>query len=438
MGSVTIHKSGRRPLGETELVAIAVGGMIGGGIFSVLGVAAGRVGYHALYSLAIGGLLALLSVYSYAKLTQYYKDEGATYSFFKRTFPGSAAAASMIGWIVSFGYISTLALYASTFGSYAAKALGWPDGHARWAATALLALFTIVNIVSVRGMGVLEDLLVYAKLLGIVIISILFVSHGRYAIAPSLKLVGGVNFWGIVGTAALTYVAYEGFQLAINAYRDVNKPSLTVPRAMYKAVAIVTAVYLLLAFGAFRALPLGSIIQGQEFALAAGARQAVGMTGYIVIIAAALFATTSALSGTLYGASRIVAVIAGDGYMPRSLARRSAHGIPILSVLAMALIALLLVWSGSLEKVLEFGSITFMASSLLVAVAAYKVRRQARASSLILVSSIIGLLAGIVLLVAYQVTQETTTISYTFGLYAIIGLLAAYYARRNTNRKEHV
>ena len=74
-----------RPLGIFEIVAIALGGMIGGG-------------------------LAYLAANSYAKLDVYYKDEGATPSFFKRTFPQSRFAISSIGWLIAFGHISALAL----------------------------------------------------------------------------------------------------------------------------------------------------------------------------------------------------------------------------------------------------------------------------------------------------------------------------------------
>ena len=61
-----------------------------------------------------GGALALLAAYSYVQLAMYFKDEGATYSFYKRSFPDSSFSASLIGWWVVFGYISTIALYAYT------------------------------------------------------------------------------------------------------------------------------------------------------------------------------------------------------------------------------------------------------------------------------------------------------------------------------------
>ncbi len=104
------HRKRNRSLGVPELIAIALGGMVGGGIFSILGISVSLVGVFTPLVIVIGGIIASLAAYSYIKLGVYYKDEGATYSFYKRTFPNSPFAASLIGWWVIFGYISTLAL----------------------------------------------------------------------------------------------------------------------------------------------------------------------------------------------------------------------------------------------------------------------------------------------------------------------------------------
>ena len=109
----------KKNLGFIELLAIAIGGMVGGGIFTILGISVSMVGSLAPFAIAFGGVIAWFAAYAYVKLGVYYKDEGATYAFFKRTYPSSHKAASFIGWYTIFGYISTLALYAYTFSSYA-------------------------------------------------------------------------------------------------------------------------------------------------------------------------------------------------------------------------------------------------------------------------------------------------------------------------------
>ena len=142
--SQAAHRPRGKNLGVAELIAIALGGMVGGGIFTILGISVALVGAYTPLVIIFGGLLAALAAYSYIKLGVYYKDEGATYSFYKRTFPGSPFAASLIGWWVIFGYISTMALYAYTFASYAISGFAFADNE--WArkliAGAILLLFS--------------------------------------------------------------------------------------------------------------------------------------------------------------------------------------------------------------------------------------------------------------------------------------------------------
>ena len=96
-----------------ELIAIALGGMVGGGIFTILGISVALIGNLTPIAIVVGGLIAALAAYSYVKLGLYYKDEGATYSFFKRTYPGSDSSASAIGYFIFWlhKYFSALRLY---------------------------------------------------------------------------------------------------------------------------------------------------------------------------------------------------------------------------------------------------------------------------------------------------------------------------------------
>jgi amino acid transporter len=171
----------RRDLGLKELIAIAIGGMVGGGIFTILGISVSMVGAVAPFAIALGGVVALFASYAYVKLGVYYKDEGATYAFFKRTYPDSHLAASFIGWYTVFGYISTLALYSYTFSSYALSAFAFAqDEWARKAfAIAIVWLFALINLWSVKGMGRVEDVMVYVKLVILFVISVLLIYYAK-------------------------------------------------------------------------------------------------------------------------------------------------------------------------------------------------------------------------------------------------------------------
>jgi len=114
----------KQKLGLKELVAIGVGGMIGGGIFSVLGMAVEISGNAAPISFAIGSSIALAAGYSYVKLALTFHNDGASFTYLEKAFPKNLNIAGVAGWMVIVGYVGTLALYTYTFGAYGADLLG--------------------------------------------------------------------------------------------------------------------------------------------------------------------------------------------------------------------------------------------------------------------------------------------------------------------------
>jgi amino acid transporter len=417
-------------LGLLELVAIALGSMVGGGIFTILGVSVAMIGAYTPLAIAIGGLIALLAAYSYVKLGVYYKDEGATYSFFKRTFPHSPFFSSLIGWCVIFGYISTLALYAYTFSSYAVSsfsALNTEWGRKLVAGLVILA-FTLINLWSVKGMGKIEDLLVYTKLIILLVISYVLVSHSQVTLPVLIANESNVSMLSILIVASLTFVAYEGFQLVINAVNEVEHPGKNIPRAIYIAIFLAILIYVVIALGAILAIPFAEIIQNKEYALASGTSQIIGGWGTALVIAGALLATSSAIGGTIFGASRQMAVIAQDGYFPKLLAKRS-RTIPVFSIIAMAVLAFALVLAGSLELILEFGSVTFLLVSLLMAYANFKIRDKTDSSLLTTVIAMLGLLMGTLIIFYYELVNQPYQVVFIATIYLLLTIGAWLYSR---------
>lgn len=425
------HQKQNKTLGVYELIAIALGGMIGGGIFTILGVSVAMIGVFTPISILLGGVIATLAAYSYVKLGVYYQDEGATYSFYKRTFPKSPFAASLIGWWVIFGYISTLALYAYTFSAYAISNLDFAGNELirKIVAGAIISTFTLINIWSVKGMGKVEDLMVYTKLIILVIISFILITHSQTTLPVLLQNNSETSVLSILIMASITFVAYEGFQLVINAANEMQEPEKNIPKAIYSALFLATLIYIVISIGAILTIPFDSIIQNKEYALAAGAEKILGHWGTDLVIIGALLATSSAINGTLFGASRQMAVIAHDGYLPNLLAKRKRN-IPTYAIISMALLAFSLILAGDLEVILEFGSVTFLLVSLLMAFANYKIRDLTNSSTIITVISLLGLLGGTILILYYEFNNQPQQLLFIIGLYALLTIGAWLYAKR--------
>ena len=434
--AIDIHRKRNKNLGLAELVAIALGGMVGGGIFTILGISVSMVGTLTPVAISIGGLIALMAAYSYVKLGLYYKDEGATYSFFKRTYPASHFSASAIGWFVIFGYISTMALYAYTFSSYAISSTPFADSvwTRKGIALGVIALFTLINLWSVNGMGKIEDLMVYTKLIILAAISVVLIRHSTTDVTAFINNMaidaGKSSVLSILIVSSITFVAFEGFQLVINAVNEMRNPEQNIPRAIYSAIVLALLIYLIISIGALFTIPIEDIIKNKEYALAAGAGDVLGKMGSNLVIIGAVLATSSAISGTVFGSSRQLAAIASDGYFPKLLAARK-NGIPVYAIISMALAASVLILIGRLELILEFGSITFLLVSLLMAIANFKIRKKTNSSQIVTLLSIAGLSIGGILILYYEFSIKWKEMIAIVLLYILLTVGARIYARRN-------
>ena len=425
-----------KALGLAELIAIALGGMVGGGIFSILGIATEKIGNATPFAIFLGGILAFFAAYSYVKLALHYKDEGATYSFFKKSFPNSKFASSAIGWLVIFGYISTLALYAFTFASYFCsqiEIINHPIGR-KIIAGLIICLFAVINLVSVKGMGKIEDILVYTKIVILLFISGLLSGKGTLQnLFPMFE--SNTTLSQILIVASLTFVAYEGFQLVIHAYNEMDNPQKNIPRAIYSSIGFATFIYLVLAIAALSTIPKEIIIADKEYALAAGAKTYLGQFGEFVVIFGALLATSSAISGTLFGASRLMAVIANDGYFPKTLAKRRKIHIPHIAIITMSILAFVLLASGGLQVLLEFGSITFIIVSALMAYSNFRKRRETKSSLLFTLIALLFLILAGFIIIYFEFTENKEQFIFIIIVYLILGLGAYLYSVKNKSKK---
>ncbi|MGB2693355.1 MAG: APC family permease [Thermodesulfobacteriota bacterium] len=434
----SIHRKRNKALGIPELIAIALGGMVGGGIFSILGVSVSMIGVFTPLAIILGGFIAVLAAYSYIKLGVYYKDEGASYSFYKKTFPNSPFAASLLGWWVIFGYISTLALYAYTFASYAISGFAFAEDEwiRKVVAGVVIAIFTIINVWSVKGMGKIEDIMVYTKLVVLVVISFVLINNRNTSIPVLLQNNVDTTILSILIVASITFVAYEGFQLVLNGVNEMKNPEKNIPKAIYSAMILAIAIYVIISLGAILAIPFEDIIQNEEYALASGANKILGHWGNDLVIFGALLATSSAISGTLFGASRQMAVIAKDGYFPAFLAKRTKH-IPAAAILTMSILAFCLVLASNLEIILQVGSFTFLLVSVLMAHANYKIRAHTNSSTILIIMALSTLSGSTVLILYYVVSTQIKQVIFIGGLYSLLMLGSWLFTRSKQNRTNY-
>src|SRR6187431_1341 len=156
--------SGSGQIGMAAAVSIGIGGMVGAGIFSILGVVAQAAGNAMWLAFAIGGVVALLSTYSYARLGATFPSAGGAVHFLVKSF-GDGILAGGLNLFMWAGYIISLALYAAAFGHYAATF--YTTKPSPWAVKGLaigaVVLLTIVNAFGAKLMGRSETVIVAIK-----------------------------------------------------------------------------------------------------------------------------------------------------------------------------------------------------------------------------------------------------------------------------------
>ncbi len=370
-------------IGLKDAISIGIGGMVGGGIFAVLGLAASLAKGGTPIAFLVAGMLALITSYSYVNLSLAFPDRGGTVRFINEGF-GKTIFSGGVNNLLWVSYIIMLALYASAFGSYAPNLLKisgetW-DFHIY--ASAVIILATAINYYSIDIVGKIESFAVVIKL----IILLGFVGVGLYGLVgnPHLGQLAPDQWEGtfqLITGGMVIFVAYEGFELIANAAPDIEKPEQNIPKAYYYSVGFVIVLYMVIAGVTVGSLPFDEIAKAKDYVLAEAAKPMLGQAGFTVITVAALLSTFSAINASLYGGSRVSYEIADDDELPHELT--SQFWNQPIGLIITAVATLLLANTLNLESISTAGSSGFLLIFSVVNFCAYKLSNQTKGNKLI-------------------------------------------------------
>ncbi|MEP7091953.1 MAG: APC family permease, partial [Nocardioidaceae bacterium] len=163
----------------------------------------------------------------------------------------------------------------------------------------------------------------------------------------------------VVAGGMIIFVAYEGFELIANAAEDVADPGRTLARAYYISVLFVIALYVAVAVVAVGSLPVSALVDARDYALAEAARPAFGSAGFVMIGAAAMLSTASAINATLYGSARMIYIVATSRELPAQL-ERQIWNQPLEGLLITAGSTVVLANVLNLDSISTMGSAGFL------------------------------------------------------------------------------
>ncbi len=421
---------GRREgkIGFWEAFSIGVGGMIGGGIFAVLGLSVQLSHGGAPIAFLLAGLIALTTAYSYAKLSRRYPSEGGTIEFLVRAF-GTGVLSGGLNVMLLASYVVMISLYSYAFGSYGASLIGSNPLLKHVFITLVIVVFTVVNALGAVVSGRAEDALVGFKLAVLILVvgaGMLFVDWGR--LAPS-NWPGPVS---LIAGGMIIFLAYEGFELIANAGQDVEDPDV-LPKAFYAAVLVVITVYVLVAIVTVGNLPYDVILRARDYALAMAAKPSLGQVGFVLVAAAALASTSSAINATLYGTARASYMVAKYGQLPKAvekpLWKQAYEGLIMIS-----LASLILANTADLEEISAAGSGGFLLIFLTVNLAALRLRKEAKANPVITGIGAVATAAALAILTYRMITIAPEKLV-VFIVILIASFIIEYAYRKATGRE---
>ncbi len=302
-----------KAFGLWSAVFLGIGSMVGAGIFIVIGQAGAMAGNIVWLSFVFAGIIALLSGYSLAKLAVRYQSRGGIVEYLVQGFGENVFSGSM-GVMFYFSQLIALAAVAKSFGTYSATFMS--DGSIFWINTfaiGIIALFTLINLIGSSIVAKSENVIVFIKLS----ILVLFAIAALFSIKPELLSLSAMPpMSGMVFAIGITFFAYQGFSVITNTVEDMKNPESTMLKAMFVAIFIVAALYILTSVSVLGNLPIDTIIKTKDYALAEAAKPMFGEWGFKIIATTALLATASAINATLYAVSDIGYTMAKEGNLP--------------------------------------------------------------------------------------------------------------------------
>jgi len=415
-----------RTIGLLGAISIGIGGMVGGGIFAVLGeavsLAHGATGFAFLFA----GVVALLTSYSYAKLSVVYQNRGGTVTFIDNAFGHNllSGAVNLMLWL---SYLVTISLYAVAFASYAQTFFAnnsSPLSKHLFISLAIL-LPVAINLISASFVGKAETLIVIIK---VILLILIIASTVSYVDINKLSPAQWGSSFSIVVAGMVIFVAYEGFELIANAAEDIKNPNSNLPKAFFGSVLFVILLYVLIAIITVGTIPEQQLLLAKDYALAIAAKPALGQFGFTLVAITALLATFSAINATIYGNARLGYIIAKEGELPAILGKEK-RGIPTMGVILTAFFSLIIANSINITEIAIIGSASFLLIFFIVNVAAYKLHKRLNANNKIVFLACIVSSAALLALLIHTYLNNPGAIAIFFTFICISILFELIYGR---------
>jgi APA family basic amino acid/polyamine antiporter len=373
-----------------HLVALGVGAIIGTGIYTLTGVAAGLAGPAVILSFAVAGAVCAVAALSYSEMATLMPQAGSAYTY------SYATLGELVAWVIGWSLILEYTLVCSTvavgWSNYASGLivqahLGVPPavlagGVINLPAVLIALLVTGMLLVGTRESATLNVILVGVKLVALAAFVAITLPHFDAShfspFAPfgyGATEMGGKKY-GMMGAAAIIFFAFYGFDAISTAAEEAKNPRRDLTIGIVGSMVLCTLIYMVVAACALGASPYDVFSKSGE-PLAFVLRELKQPVAASLIAGAAVVALPTVIMVFMFGQSRVFLAMARDGLLPTGLASVSARGVPTAVTILTGLISAVIAAVNPIDAIASLANAGTLAAFIATIVAVMVLRRRA-------------------------------------------------------------
>ncbi|MFN2493951.1 MAG: APC family permease [Pyrinomonadaceae bacterium] len=374
MTKVSAQRSGEgliRGIRRWDLIAIAINGIIGAGIFGLPARVFSLIGSYSVIAFVVCALVVALIIFCFAEVGSRFNETGGPYLYAREAF--GPAVGFEIGWLIWLARLTAFAANCNLLVNYVGYF--WPSAtDAIWRACIIVLVVIVIaaiNLVGIRQAAIVSNCFTIGKLIPIII----FIGVGLFFIQPQAYALGPTPSSGAFSQSVLLLVyAFTGFEMAAIPAGEIRNPQKHLPHALIVAIAIVAFLYILIQIVCVGTLP--ELAQSQRPMADAGTRF-MGTLGGAIISAGAIISITGNLNILLLSGSRIPFAIAEEHQLPSVIANvHRRFFTPHIAILITASLMLVMTLKSSFVAALTISAIARLVTYIATCMALIVFRRR--------------------------------------------------------------
>jgi amino acid transporter len=427
-----------RGIRKWDLVAVAINGIIGAGIFGLPAKVFALIGSYSLIAFIVCALVVTLIILCFAEVGSRFDATGGPYLYAREAF--GPTVAFEVGWLIWLARLTAFAANCNLMVSY--LAFFWPSANSpvprALLIIAVVISLTALNIFGVRRAANASNVFTVGKLVPMLI----FIAAGLFFLNPHAFALGALPSTGAFSQSVLLLIyAFSGFEMAAIPAGEVRNPQKHLPRALLIATAVVAFTYILIQVVCIGTLPE---LAASTKPLADAGQRFMGTAGAAIISVGAIISIAGNLNIVLLSGSRVPYAIAEQKQLPAVFATiHRRFFTPHVAILITAAVMLVLTLKSSFVAALTISAIARLVTYAVTCAALPVLRRRSgvptamfkvRGGPIIAVAALIlavWLLANSTMKEAY-----TALIAAAVGMVVYVGYRAFQYYGGQQKRDE--